>query len=454
MDLPQRKGRKLQIENCKLKIVNCRVLNFQFAFFILHFAILLFGLLGRDVLGSGVDVTAEAPQVVPVDAAAFAAKLVSVGADGVATFQPADATNAVGIKLVDLVRWGNPAPLKPQTIVVLADGGRIVTAADWSGGAAVRLQGDELAVLSDLWNEVRMPRQIVSGIVFAQRSRAAEREKLVERVRTLAGVRRPPNAASTDALAVTLALTNGNEVGGTLLKLERGSLTLRVSSEETTLPLSRVESIVFDTPTDVPHDAGTQLFVGMRDGSLLLAQSVTADMKRVTVSIFGKVILKGGTVEDIALLQSLGGRFEYLSNMESLDYHFVPYLTMEWPLARDRNVLGGPLMVNSLRSLKGLGMHSAARVTCRFEREFQRFDAAVAIDDAAQGRGSVMFAAHVLRDGKWVEAFKSKIIRGGEGPLPVSVDLGGTKGITLTVDYADRGDELDYADWLEARLVK
>jgi hypothetical protein len=299
-----------------------------------------------------------------------------------------------------------------------------------------------------------LPLRIVSGIVFAQRSQAAEREKLAERARTAAGLKRQPNVAVAERGAAEIWLTNGNQVSGTLLMLERGSLTLRVSKEETTLPLSRVEAIAFKAPTESPPDSGRQFFVGMRDGSLLLAQSVTASEKESTVQISKNLALKGGTVADIALLQSLGGRFEYLSNMETLDYRFVPYLTMEWPLVRDRNVLGGPLEVDGRRYLKGLGLHSAARVTCRFDREYQRFDVAVAVDDVAKGRGNVVFGAHVLRDGKWVEAFKSETVRGGEEPRPVSVDLRGARGLTLTVDYAERGDELDYADWLDARLVR
>ena len=52
------------------------------------------------------------------------------------------------------------------------------------------------------------------------------------------------------------------------------------------------------------------------------------------------------------------------------------------------------------------------------------------------------------------EAYRSDVIRGGQPPQQLSIDLAGTQGVTLTVDYADRGDELDYADWLDARLVK
>ena len=42
---------------------------------------------------------------------------------------------------------------------------------------------------------------------------------------------------------------------------------------------------------------------------------------------------------------------------------------------------------------------------------------------------------------------------GGMSPVPVSVDLSGVRQLSLLVDFGERGDELDYADWLEARLV-
>jgi hypothetical protein len=45
-------------------------------------------------------------------------------------------------------------------------------------------------------------------------------------------------------------------------------------------------------------------------------------------------------------------------------------------------------------------------------------------------------------------------VHGGEAARPVAVDISNAQSLTLTVDYADRGDELDHADWLGARLVE
>jgi hypothetical protein len=154
------------------------------------------------------------------------------------------------------------------------------------------------------------------------------------------------------------------------------------------------------------------------------------------------------------MLQSLGGKFVYLSDLEPADYRCVPYLDVPWPYRRDRSVTGGPLVVGDNEYLKGIGMHSASRLTYTWPGAYRRFDAQVAIDDSAGGRGSVVFGVYVLRHGQWQKAYESKAVRGGQPPQDVSVDLVGAEGLTLTVDFADRGDELDRADWLDARLVK
>ncbi len=79
-----------------------------------------------------------------------------------------------------------------------------------------------------------------------------------------------------------------------------------------------------------------------------------------------------------------------------------------------------------------------------------RFQARVGIDDSTGRRGSVRF--RVLVDGR--EKYVSPILRGGEKPVPVEVDLTGAKRLELVVDYADRADVLDRADWLDARIVE
>jgi hypothetical protein len=149
-----------------------------------------------------------------------------------------------------------------------------------------------------------------------------------------------------------------------------------------------------------------------------------------------------------------------LSDLEPASYRHVPYLDIDWPYQRDRNLLGGLLSVQGKLYFKGLALHSASRLTYRLDGTYRRCEASIALDDSAQASGvvhrggSVQFAVYLLRDGSWQEEFRSRTIRGGDEPQRVSVGLTDAAAMTLTVDYADRGDELDHADWLDARLVK
>ncbi len=418
------------------------------------------------------DASAAPQEAVPVDGATFQGAVESVDTGGHALFRVADGNKKGGesrtLPLSDIVRWGHPVPPRQQTIVVLDDGGQIVTVPDWVGGAAVRLVGDEVAVQSDILNDVRLSRGQVMGIVFAQQRRPEEREQLVDRVRK-GGSRSTSQQGSENTTVDAVALTNGDRLSGKITELDRGSVAIETLGRVAKLPLSRVEVISFVTrrqPLAINHQRGGSqeqdiashekkgLAIGLRDGSLVYAKSIQTDEKELAIKLAMGSKLNGGTVDDVVAIQSLDGRIVYLSDLEGADYRSVPYLTIKWPYTRDRDVLGGPIVVGGKRYLKGIGMHSASRLTYRFNDDYRRLDAAVAIDDSAKGRGSVTFAMYVLREGKWVEAYKSGIVRGGEAPQPVSVDLRGARGLTLTVDFADRGDELDHAAWLDARLVR
>jgi NPCBM/NEW2 domain len=437
---------------------------------------------------------AAAPVVVPVDGERFVGKLVAVAADGAISFRRETSAGEAGsevraLRRQELVRWGHPVLPRAQTWVLLADGSRLVAAADWSGGAPVRTEGDEFVVVSDAFDEVRVSREQVRGLVFAQSEHRQERERLVEIVR------------SSTAEQDEVLLTNEDRIAGELVAMDRGSLNFRTERGDVKLPLSRAEAVILAglqasggspefrrqapregvgsrlrlgasikaesrqsqktldpvrsvEPSPNPSLQGREMLVGLRDGSLLYAKSIEGDEEELVVELAGGLRFEDGSIDEVVFLQSLGGeRLVYLSDLEPVDYRHVPYLAIEWPWRRDENVSGGPLVAGGERYLKGIGMHSAARLVYQLDEKYQRFDAALAVDDSARRRGSVTFGVYVLREDEWQEAHKSGIVRGGDAPLPISVDVSGAEGLTLMVDYADHGDELDRADWLDARLV-
>jgi hypothetical protein len=391
----------------------------------------------------------------PVDGEPFAAKLVALDGAGRVVFQPVnEAGESTGsprtFDLDAFVRWGNPATIAPQPIILLSDGSRLVAAADWSGSPAVRLEGDSLVVRTNEWGDVRLARQQLRGVVFAQRNSPADRRRLEDWVR------------AADSTQEQLLLTNKDRVTGPIKAFPGGSLTFATDAGDAKLPISRVEAFAFgrqtgDTggaPSVESEPADAPLLLGMRSGSLLRAVHATANENVCELTLDGGTVLKGNAFEDLVYLQTVrSNRFVYLSDVEPADYRHVPYLDLPWPYKRDHNVLGGPLVAGGKCFTKGLGMHSAARLTYKLERAYKRFDALAAIDDSALKRGSVTFAVYVLRDGKWQLAYTSDVVRGGEAPRNISVDVSGADAMTLVVDFADRGDELDHADWLDARLI-
>ncbi len=170
----QREFKKPKMQSAMRNFSMLELRNRNFPFVLRVVCVLCVYLLSR---AGGADAAPQ--QVVPVEGPAYQADLISIDANGRVTFRAVDpnrtaATSATPeirtIALSELVRWGNPVAPRTQTIVLLSDGSRIITAADWAGGAAVRLVGDDVELLSDTWNEVRLQRGLVAGIVLRNRT--------------------------------------------------------------------------------------------------------------------------------------------------------------------------------------------------------------------------------------------------------------------------------------------
>ena len=102
-------------------------------------------------------------------------------------------------------------------------------------------------------------------------------------------------------------------------------------------------------------------------------------------------------------------------------------------------------------------MPTTSRVVYEVTNGNGRFSAELALDDAAGQHGSVVYRVYLEQPRQaqavWQVAYTSPVVRGGDAPRMISLDLNGATKIALIVDFADRGDERDYANWLNARFV-
>ena len=77
----------------------------------------------------------------------------------------------------------------------------------------------------------------------------------------------------------------------------------------------------------------------------------------------------------------------------------------------------------------------------------------MAVDQRAGRSGSVEFRVYLQdSNGQWSRAYESDVVRGGDPLVPMRVNVRGAHGVALIVDFADRADEWDHANWLNARL--
>ncbi len=365
---------------------------------------------------------------VPAEGTPFHAELSTIDEDGKLVFTTESGQRSLPV--AELVRWGAPQEFSRGPVVVFADGGRL--AAEVTG-----IDKLNLMVHSPTFGSVTLPLEQVAGIVFLLPADLRRQTLLFDR------------ALRTERQTDLVLLENNDELIGLIDVLDGTRVRIVVEAGPIEADRRNVAAIVFNPALRRPaRSEGRYAWIGLSDGSLFPAAKVTLDGQELTVTAAAGR-LGNGLPADLACFQPIGGRAVYLSSLESETYRHVSYLEVPWSFARDRNVTGGPLQCGNRVYLTGLGMHTAARLTYRLEGGYGRFQSEVGVDDSTEGRGSVRFRVFV--DGR--ERHTGTAIRGGEPPKFIDLDVSGADRLDLVVDFAERAHVLDYADWLDARLL-
>jgi len=114
----------------------------------------------------------------------------------------------------------------------------------------------------------------------------------------------------------------------------------------------------------------------------------------------------------------------------------------------DLSVEGNPLSIGGRAFSCGVGSHAPGVAWIRLDGQAERFSAWVGVDDETGGRGSVAFTLY--GDGERI--FATDVIRGGDAPLRVDVDLRGVALLGLVLSDGGDGMDWDHADLADARF--
>ena len=252
-----------------------------------------------------------------------------------------------------------------------------------------------------------------------------------------------------------LRLLNGDVSSGELAKWRDGTITLKTTGREVTLPIADVRDIAFNPELlTLPEPKELCWLVSLRDGSRI---TLFASKSRVAGTTLKAAHVSGVTwdipLDAIFEMRVLRGRGVFLSDLAPIESRHTPFLpgAREWPLQRDRSVAGRPLRLGGREFPKGLGMHSRSAVTYDLAGKYRAFHAIVGLDDTTVGAGTASCAVEV--DGRRVFEESALSRQNGAKRLPV-IDVSGAKRLTLVVEFGELGDSQDHVDWGDAVLLR
>jgi hypothetical protein len=248
-----------------------------------------------------------------------------------------------------------------------------------------------------------------------------------------------------------------------LLLVAQGEKTLVLPGALERIKPQELEFVLGRKTQKVPLDAAYAVVLGGSSGkaarpaavirfepnSELWGRIQSADDRMITADagLLGRIRIPWTRVTSIRLNSD---RRVYLSDLSPTTQQNRSALDLDFPIHADRNVSGGRLSLRGQAFEKGLGVHAYSSATYKLDGQFDRFLATIGIDDSAAPHGSVVFRVYL--DGR--RAYESKIVRGDEPGIPISVDVGGAALLTIECDDAGDLDVSDHADWADAALLR
>ena len=166
--------------------------------------------------------------------------------------------------------------------------------------------------------------------------------------------------------------------------------------------------------------------------------------KILTPLLFICVSLSAST--DSKLLQSDAGpaKTVYLSNLD------LTKMTAGWgrPQA-DKSIQSKPLTIAGRKFERGVGTHADSVMYIDLKKTAKRFTAFVGVDDEVKDAPATI-KFRIFGDGK--ELFSSGVMKAGQAPEKVDIDLAGISTLMLIVNNAGDSVNYDHADWADAKI--
>jgi hypothetical protein len=310
------------------------------------------------------------------------------------------------------------------------DQGLVLATGDVLSGVTRSLQAGKIVFRSDSLGDVTLAAKQVRAIFLAPQR--------------LAGL------AATAAGRPGALLTNGDVAAGSTEWINDELVGVNTGRRTVRLPRGRTALIRLGGERKAPSAGKPRQFVRLVDGQLFAGdvKSLTEKKLVIATSFAGDVTLPAKAVHS---LWSEGGALVPLGSLEVAKAKHTPQFDERFAHRVDSSLEGQFLSIAGRRYERGIGCHSRYELEYELGGAYSAFVTEIGVDDAAGGRGEVVFRVFV--DGR--PAFESGAVRGGAAARSVGVTLKGARRLKLVVDFGPGGVSVgDHADWCRATLVR
>ncbi len=114
-----------------------------------------------------------------------------------------------------------------------------------------------------------------------------------------------------------------------------------------------------------------------------------------------------------------------------------------------KSVEGKPMRLHAQKYTRGVGTHAPATLYVSLDGQASRFQAIVGVDDEVGDQGSITFKIY----GTDKLLYESPLLRGGDEPKTVDLDITGLKMLYITVGDGGDGISFDHADLADAKFL-
>lgn len=243
-----------------------------------------------------------------------------------------------------------------------------------------------------------------------------------------------------------IRLINGDVDRGLIVSLSEQSITLMGDKDERTIAWRVVAAVHFTAAESAVQNAAFATLT-LADGDRLMAAGLKlADgVADVHTSDGFEARFPLAT---LARVELPGGRRIWLSEVPASNTQVTPWFTARWPPMMNRNAMGSTLRIAGQRYEKGLGLHSACRLSWSLDGSFSKMTGLVGIDDSGGPWSDADVTVRV--DGAIVAHFPG--LRHGAAPRELSVVLTGAKELVIEVGFGRHGDVQDRVNLVNVAL--